>query len=273
MLQCAARIHGYFGVLGSCAAIALCSGYIAKSTAQSSKQGQPQADALADSSSSSPIYGVTIPDGYRDWKLIAVNQIELAGKGEQLRAQLGNDLAIRAFKEGTIPFPDGSIIAAIHWTRVPSEENNKVLNGPFPGTHSFVVGSPVNVQFMVVKDLQRSTRRREDGDSLTSRVESRATRRCTRPALGAICPPRITTSCSRATHLRPEHRKKGLTAAQVTGNVSKGEIHGSLHTKPTFVDTGGVLGSCATFALGSVYLGEVRCAEHQGGPTAARRRR
>jgi hypothetical protein len=154
MLQCAARIHGYFGVLGSCAAIALCSGYIAKSTAQSSKQGQPQADALADSSSSSPIYGVTIPEGYRDWKLVAVNQILLTGKGEQLRAQLGNDVAIRAFKEGTIPFPDGSIIAAIHWTRVPSEENNKVLNGPFPGTHSFVVGSPVNVQFMV-KDSKK----------------------------------------------------------------------------------------------------------------------
>jgi hypothetical protein len=154
MLQYTARIHGYFGVLGSCAAIALCSGYIAKSTAQSSKQGQPRADALADSSSSSPIYGVTIPEGYRDWKLVAVNQILLTGKGEQLRAQLANDVAIKAFKEGTIPFPDGSIIAAIHWTRVPSEENNKVLNGPFPGTQSFVVGSPVNVQFMV-KDSKK----------------------------------------------------------------------------------------------------------------------
>ena len=38
---------------------------------------------------SSPIYGVKIPTGYRDWKLIAVNQLLLAGKGEQLRAQLG----------------------------------------------------------------------------------------------------------------------------------------------------------------------------------------
>ena len=103
---------------------------------------------------SSPIYGVKIPAGYRDWQLIAVNQLLFAGKGEQLRAQLGNDIAFKAFKEGTLPFPDGAIIAAIHWTRVPSENNNKVLDVPFPGTQSFVIGSPVNVQFMV-KDSKK----------------------------------------------------------------------------------------------------------------------
>jgi cytochrome P460 len=54
----------------------------------------------------------------------------------------------------TLPFPDGAIIAAIHWTRVPSEDNNKVLDGPFPGTQSFVIGSRVNVQFKV-KDSKK----------------------------------------------------------------------------------------------------------------------
>src|SRR5271154_1770475 len=103
---------------------------------------------------SSPIYGVKIPAGYRDWQLIAVNQLQFAGKGEQLRAQLGNDIAIKAFKEGTLPFPDGAIIAAIHWTRVPSEDNNKVLDGPFPGAQSFQVGSPANAQFMA-KDSKK----------------------------------------------------------------------------------------------------------------------
>ena len=102
----------------------------------------------------SPIYGVTIPPGYRDWKLIAVKQLLFAGKGEQLRAQVGNDIAIKAFKERTLPFPDGSIIAAIHWTQVPAEGNNEVLDGPFPGTQSFVIGSPVNAQFMV-KDSKK----------------------------------------------------------------------------------------------------------------------
>jgi hypothetical protein len=101
-----------------------------------------------------PIFGVKIPPGYRDWKLIAVDHLLVAGKADQLRAQLGNDIAIKAFKEGKVPFPDGTIIAAIHWTRVPSEDNNKVLAGPFPGAQSFVVGSPVNVQFMV-KDSQK----------------------------------------------------------------------------------------------------------------------
>jgi len=102
----------------------------------------------------SPIYGVTIPPGYRDCKVIAVNHLLFAGKGEQLRAQLGNDIAIKAFKEGTIPFPEGAIIAAIHWTQVSSEDNNKVLDVPFPGTQSFVIGSRVNVQFMV-KDSKK----------------------------------------------------------------------------------------------------------------------
>jgi len=102
----------------------------------------------------SPIYGVKIPPGYRDWKLIAPDHLIAEGKGDQLRAMLGNDIAIKAFKEGKLPFPDGSIIAAIHWNRVPSDDNTRVLNGPFPGAQSFVVGSVVNVQFMV-KDSKR----------------------------------------------------------------------------------------------------------------------
>jgi hypothetical protein len=113
----------------------------------------PRAFAQSDGDSS-PIYGVKIPSGYRDWKMIAVDQLVVAPKVDQLRAQLGNDIAIKAFKEGTIPFPDGSMIAAIHWTRASSEYNNSVLDGPFPGAQSFVLGAPVNVQFMV-KDSQK----------------------------------------------------------------------------------------------------------------------
>ncbi len=101
-----------------------------------------------------PIYGVKIPAGYRDWKLIAVKQLLVPSMADQLRAQLGNDIAIKAFKEGKVPFPDGTIIAAIHWTGVPSEDDDKVLAGPFPGAQSFLVGSPVNVQFMV-KDSKK----------------------------------------------------------------------------------------------------------------------
>ncbi|MGA9476002.1 MAG: cytochrome P460 family protein [Terriglobales bacterium] len=122
---------------------------IAAFTAPASGRADQESSLIA-----SPIYGVTIPAGYRDWQLIAVKQLHFAGMGEQLRAQVGNDIAIKAYKEGTLPFPDGAIIAAIHWSRVPSEDNNKALAGPFPGTESFVIGSRVNVQFMV-KDSKR----------------------------------------------------------------------------------------------------------------------
>lgn len=102
-----------------------------------------------------PIYGIKIPPGYRDWRLISVNH--LAGtKVKQMRAQLGNDIAIKAFREGTLPFPDGAIIAALHWNEDASEENNKVLATGFPsaGLQSFVAGSLINIQFMV-KDSKK----------------------------------------------------------------------------------------------------------------------
>jgi len=102
-----------------------------------------------------PIYGLTIPAGYRDWRLISVNH--LAGNNvKQMRAQLGNDIAIEAFRAGTLPFPDGAIIAAMHWNETPSEENNKVLAAGFPGAglQSFVAGPAVNIQLMV-KDSKK----------------------------------------------------------------------------------------------------------------------
>jgi hypothetical protein len=103
---------------------------------------------------STPIYGIKIPAGYRDWKVIAVANLLVPGKTDQLRAQFGNDIAIKAYKEGTLPFPDGSIIVAAHWTRVPSESNNRILDGPFPGAESFVIGSRVNIQIMI-KDSKK----------------------------------------------------------------------------------------------------------------------
>ena len=96
----------------------------------------------------SPIYGVTIPPGYRDWQLISLTHEE--GSFNQLRAQLGNDIAIKAYREGKLPFPDGAMIVALHWTRVPSDEDNKV----FGRVQAFVAGSPVNMQDMV-KDSRK----------------------------------------------------------------------------------------------------------------------
>ena len=60
-------------------------------------------------------------------------------------AVLGNDVAIKAYREGKLLFPDGTIIAALHYHHVPSEENNRA----FGRDQSFVPGPPTNIQFMV----------------------------------------------------------------------------------------------------------------------------
>jgi len=138
------------GALGVCATITVCTLYVTNSTAQSEKEGQPQAESNA-----SPIYGITIPAGYRDWRLISVGRLA-GGNLKQLRAQLGNDIAIEAIRAGKRPFPDGTIIAALHWNEGSSDENDKVLASGFPGAglQSFVAKSAVNVQFMV-KDSKK----------------------------------------------------------------------------------------------------------------------
>ena len=144
-------------VLGAsvvCATIAVCTLYITKSTAQSAKEGQSQTESNA-----SPIYGITIPAGFRDWRLISVKQLRDAeGRLKQLRAQLGNDIAIEAFRAGKLPFPDGAIIAALHWNEASSDADNQVLASGFPGAglESVFAGSAVNVQFMV-KDSKKYT--------------------------------------------------------------------------------------------------------------------
>ncbi len=64
-----------------------------------------------------PIFGIKIPLGYCDRRLISVAHEE--GNLNSLGAILGNDLAIKAYREGKLPFPDGTIIAALHWRHVP----------------------------------------------------------------------------------------------------------------------------------------------------------
>ena len=51
----------------------------------------------------SPVFSVSIPPGYRDWRLISV--AHEAGDLNDLRAILGNDVAIKAYREGQLPFP------------------------------------------------------------------------------------------------------------------------------------------------------------------------
>jgi hypothetical protein len=96
-----------------------------------------------------PIFVTQIPSGYRDWRFISVAREE--GDLNDIRAILGNDKAIKTYREGKLPFPDGTIIARLAWNYESSEENNKV----FGRAQSFVAGHPKNgVQFMV-KDAKK----------------------------------------------------------------------------------------------------------------------
>jgi hypothetical protein len=122
------------------AAFATMSGAVANVAPPSGQAGKEAA----------PIFGITIPPGYRDWKLISV--AHEAGNLDDIRAILGNDIAIKAYREGKLPFPDGAVIARISWAYVSSAENNKV----FGRQQSFVAGPPPvwYLQF-IVKDSKK----------------------------------------------------------------------------------------------------------------------
>jgi hypothetical protein len=125
-------------------AIALCFCGLGRSDAEGSAKSP-----VADSGKAVPIFGLKIPRGYRDFKLVSV--AHEAGSLNDIRAILGNDAAISAYRAGQA-FPDGATIVRLAWSYVPSDKNNQV----FGRSQSFVAGSPPDwyLQFMV-KDSKR----------------------------------------------------------------------------------------------------------------------
>ncbi|MCA1469441.1 cytochrome P460 family protein [Bradyrhizobium sp. IC3195] len=77
----------------------------------------PAEQSAADAS---PIFGVTIPAGYKRWELIA--PAEEAAPLDELRAVVGNQTAIDAYQAGKLPFPDGTILVKRAWKRKQSPE-------------------------------------------------------------------------------------------------------------------------------------------------------
>lgn len=96
----------------------------------------------------SPGFGVTLPPGYRDWPVISV--AHEAGNNNDIRAILGNEIAMKAVREGTVSYPDGAIIVRLAYEFVSSARNNAV----FGREQSFIAGAPTNVQ-VSVKDSKR----------------------------------------------------------------------------------------------------------------------
>jgi hypothetical protein len=144
-------VHKWVAALGIGTGLALCTFLLEDSAAQGGKPAAVrEAGSAVDSGKAAPLFGITIPAGYRDWRLISVAHEE--GSLNDIRAILGNDIAIEAYRRGTLPFPDGAIIARLAWKDVASEENNKV----FGRAQSFVAGSAPDwhLQFMV-KDAKK----------------------------------------------------------------------------------------------------------------------
>ncbi len=116
--------------------VACASAGIARSTVdpQRPRESAPSADA-------SPIFGVRLPSGYRRWELVSVSQ---ETGFDEFRGIVGNHIAIKAYRDGTLPFPDGAVLVKIAWKRTPSAEFDP----------AFVAGAPTTVQVMV-KDATR----------------------------------------------------------------------------------------------------------------------
>ena len=110
----------------------------------------PIVSGQAGEEAAGPIFVKEIPAGYRDWKVVSV--AHEAGDLNDIRAILGNDIAIKAYRDGKLPFPEGAIVGRIAWSYVASEENNK----SFGREQSFVAGPPTDayLQFMV-KDSKK----------------------------------------------------------------------------------------------------------------------
>ena len=111
--------------------------------------GPARPSAPVEDRASVAIASGTLPRDYRDWRLISVAREE--GELDDIRAVLGNDIAIDTYRRDVQPFPDGTVIARLAWSYDSSEENDR----SFGRKQSYVAGHPKNgVQFMV-KDAGR----------------------------------------------------------------------------------------------------------------------
>lgn len=90
----------------------------------------------------SPVYGVSLPEGYRRWPLVAPS-LEAEPLNE-LRVIVGNSIAIAAYRANTLPFPDGTVLVKLAWKRTPSADFASAT----------IPGDPTTVQIMV-KDSKR----------------------------------------------------------------------------------------------------------------------
>ena len=146
-----------FWIVASAAVVALGLAFAGGHDIRAQFLGQTSEAAAVDSS-------ITLPAGYRDWPLISVAAV--GPPVNDVRAKLGNDIAMGDLRQGTIPYRDGAIIARLAWkqTADPQTSNALRLQAQQVGlsaeaiekllSQSFIAGAATNVQLMV-KDSKK----------------------------------------------------------------------------------------------------------------------
>jgi hypothetical protein len=168
--------------------------------------------AIVAPETASPIYGVQLPEDYRQWQVISV--AHEAGNLNDIRVILGNELAVETYRSGRRPFPDGAILARVAWKLVPSARNNAIFGQP----QSFVAGDPTNVQ-IEVKD-SRSLPRPVGGDTVSSRMAGQIlTRRSSGHVIAAIRSCRRSMTLSSRTTLLESFWSPVLAAKEEFGTL------------------------------------------------------
>lgn len=141
-----------FWIVASAASVTLGFAFAGGHVIRGQFLGQTSEAAAVDS-------GIVLPAGYRDWRLISVAAV--GPPLNDVRAKLGNDVAIGDLQRGTIPYRDGAIIARLAWkqTADPQTSNALRLQAQQAGlnteaigkllSQSFIAGAATNVQLMV----------------------------------------------------------------------------------------------------------------------------
>jgi len=87
------------------------------------------------------VTGVALPEGYRQWTAVAPSH---RTDKDHIRMMLANETMARAYRNGALPFPDGSTMAKLVYKAVKSPEWEGAI----------VPGEPVSVEIMT-KDSRK----------------------------------------------------------------------------------------------------------------------
>jgi len=87
------------------------------------------------------VTGVALPEGYRQWTAVAPSH---RTDKDHIRMMLANETMARAYRNGALPFPDGSSIAKLVYKAAKSPEWEGAI----------VPGEPVSVEIMT-KDSRK----------------------------------------------------------------------------------------------------------------------